>query len=108
MDTKLLKKLEFETITNKLAFFCETDIGKEIATSLLPSFCFSDVEHKLEETNEACFLFNQLEKELHFYTFSTSLCIKKLGSGQFLNLKELLNVANLLRNSRVLKDIFLS
>ena len=106
MNTKFLKKLEFDIIINKLASFCETDIGKKIASSLLPSYSFSDVEHRLEETKEAYLLIHRLEKEPHFFTFFSDLYVKKLESKQFLSLKELLNIAHLLRNSRVLKDVF--
>ena len=103
MDTKFLDKLEFNIIINKLASFCETDIGKGFAFSLLPSFSFDEVNKKLEETNEAYLFLHSIEKEPNFFTFPIDLYRKKLESMQNLNLKELLNVAYMLKNARRIK-----
>ena len=106
MDTKILNKLEFNIIINRLSLLCETSIGKEISNSLLPSFNFSEVKNLLDETNEAFSFLHYLENEPHFFAFPINLCIKKMQSKQYLTLSELLNIANLLKNSRTLKDTF--
>ena len=106
MDIKFLKKIEFEIIIDKLANFCETDIGKNIAFSLLPSFSFDEVKHRLNETDEVCSLIRHITKEPHFFSFYMDLYCKKIYSNQSLNFKQLLNIAHLLENSRKLKNVF--
>ena len=53
MNQIYLEKLEYNKILEKLASFCHTYIGKDLALSLLPSSDRNNVEKTLSETMEA-------------------------------------------------------
>ena len=106
MDITFLKKLEFEKIINNLSSFCETNVGKDFALSLFPSFSFEEVNYRLNETDQAFFVYRNLDDEPHFFTFYIDMYIKKIESSNYLSCKELLNIARLLENARLLKNIF--
>ena len=48
-----LEKLEYPKILEKLANYCKSNIGKELASSLLPSKKKEEVQSLLSQTEEA-------------------------------------------------------
>ena len=56
MQSHSLKKLEFSNVLTMLLSFCQTYMGKDICTHLLPYHTQEEVEEKLQETTEAIIL----------------------------------------------------
>ena len=50
MQSHSLKKLEFSNVLTMLLSFCQTYMGKDICTHLLPYHTQEEVEEKLQET----------------------------------------------------------
>lgn len=101
-----LKKLEYDKILNLLKGNAITTLGKEKCENLIPSFNKEDVEKLLSETNEATII--SLRKGLApiFDIDDSVLIFKKLESSISLLPKELLNLGNILKISRNLKEYF--
>lgn len=53
MDAKVLNKLEYQEIIQRLVGYCSTNYGKEKAGQTMPSADIYDINHKLDETSEA-------------------------------------------------------
>lgn len=101
-----LKKLEYDKLLNLLKDFAITNLGKEKCLNLTPSFDKDIVKNLLNQTDEAMNL--SLRKGIPPISEieDISLALKKLKSGNFLSNEELLNIANILKLSRQLKDYF--
>lgn len=101
-----LNKLEYDKILTLLSTHSKTYLGKEFCLNLIPSNSKDKVETLLKETNEACTL-SFRKGNLPISNFEDiSLPIKNLESNISLNAKSLLDIANILRLSRDLKDYF--
>ena len=99
-----LDKLEYNKIIDLLSNFCTTYIGKNLAFSLVPSFKKEKVQRLLNETFEATNLITR-KGNLPIYDISDITAhLKKLESDVSLSCKELLEIANILKLSRELKD----
>ena len=106
MINKNLYRLEFNKILDILADFCITNAGKKMALELLPSCNKEHVEQSLLETSSA---FNILIKKGNLPITilpDIDVYIKNLKSGNFLSAKGILDVANVLKTSRLLKEYF--
>ncbi len=108
MDVKYLEKLEFNRICEKLEEFAKTYIGRNICLNLMPLEDKKDIVKSLKQTTEASILIyrkgniplDEIENILPH--------IKKLNASATLSIKELLNLAHVLKVSRVLKEYFSS
>lgn len=106
MINKYLDKLEFNIIVESVSNNCHTFIGKSIANKLEPSTNTEKVSAMLNETSEACELIHSLGGFPLEFIDDLSLPIKKLESSIPLNAKFLLNMANVLKNSRELDSYY--
>lgn len=106
MINKYLDKLEFNIIVESISNNCHTFIGKSIANKLEPSTNTEKVSSMLNETSEACELIHSLGGFPLEFIDDLSLPIKKLESSIPLNAKFLLNMANVLKNSRELDSYY--
>lgn len=108
MSTKYLETLEYNKIIEILSKYCKTYIGKENLVELMPSFNFEIVSHLLAETNEA-FNLNIRKSSIPLAEIpNIGLWIKGLESYSILSTKALLEVTQVLKISRELKEYFYS
>ena len=106
MKDNNLQKLDYNLILENLSLYCKTYLGKDFCNSLTPSSDAAKVKKLLNETEEA-FNFMLRKGNIPLYEISDiSISIKKLDSGNFLFAKELLEIANILKLARNLKDYF--
>ncbi|OON95366.1 MAG: hypothetical protein ATN36_08520 [Epulopiscium sp. Nele67-Bin005] len=103
MNTKALYKLEFHKIREMLAAYAITDIAKESILNLIPTSNPSEVKLLQQETQQA--LTMSLKKgRLPIGKFNEiTTASKRLGVGAILNSQELLNMAKVLKASRLIK-----
>lgn len=106
MNTNHLEKLEFYKILEQLSNFCYTSYGKQLAEKLLPSDNKDTVSLLLQQTQEAMNISARNSFPSFYNAFDINISLKQLESGQTLNTKNLLNLANILKNSNELKDYF--
>lgn len=101
-----LNKLEYDKILTLLSSNSKTYLGKVLCLDLKPSNSKDKVVTLLKETDEACTL--SLRKgNLPISDFEDiSLSVKNLESNISLSAKALLDIANVLRISRDLKEYF--
>lgn len=101
-----LNKLEYDKILTLLSSNSKTYLGKVLCLDLKPSNSKDKVVTLLKETDEACTL--SLRKgNLPISDFEDiSLSVKNLDSNISLSAKALLDIANVLRISRDLKEYF--
>ena len=102
MIEKYLNKLEYNVIIEKLASFCHTYIGKEIAFKLEPYTEKEKVQKALNETSDALKLTHSMGSFPIGEIDDMSLIIKRIESSMCLSAKSLLEVATLLKTSREL------
>lgn len=108
MDVKYLEKLEFNIVCKKLEEFAKTYIGRDICLNLMPLESKKDIIKALKHTTEASTLIyrkgniplDEIENILPH--------IKKLNASATLSIKELLDLAHIIKVSRVLKEYFSS
>ena len=101
-----LEKLEYEKILEKLASFCHTYIGRELALNLEPSYKKDRVKKLLDETLEADSLISRKGNLPIVEIENIESSLKKLESNNSLSQKELLDIAKILKLVRELKDYF--
>ena len=106
MNTSHLEKLEFYKILEKLSSFCTTEQGKNLVKELLPSNNKEKVSSLLNETLEAINLSSRNSFPSFYNAQDITISLKQLESGQSLNTKSLLNLANILKNAEKLKEYF--
>ena len=106
MNTNHLEKLEFYKILEKLSSFCTTEQGKNLVKELLPSNNKEKVSSLLNETLEAINLSARNSFPSFYNAQDITISLKQLESGQSLNTKSLLNLANILKNAEELKEYF--
>lgn len=106
MEKIYFEKLEFNKIREILNIFCTTYIGKDLALSLLPYSNKNDVLKAGKQTTEASILIYRKGNLPIYGIENISLHLKNLNSMISLNQKQLLDLANNLKTSRVLKEYF--
>ncbi len=106
MKTCNLEKLEYNKILDMLSQLCHTYIGKKFALQLKPSFQKEQVEKLLKETLEATNLIVQKGNLPLTEIADISPSFKQLESKVSLSAKMLLNIAQLLKLARELKQYF--
>ena len=105
IDNNLLK-LEFNFIQKQLSLFCKTYIGKDFSMQLIP---FSDKNKVIKELNETEEAFNYTIRKgnIPIYDISDiSLLLKSLESSSPLSAKGLLEIGQVFKLSKDLKDYF--
>ena len=103
MDKKLLEKLEYPKILNKLESHAATSIGKAYAAEAIPSSNLEEVRHRLAGTDEAAAI-DRMKGAAPFGGITdirTSL--KRANIGGTLSAHELLAVADTVQGGRRVK-----
>lgn len=108
MEVKYLEKLEFNKICENLETFAKTYVGKDISHNLLPLNNEKEIIKALKQTTEASTLIYR-KGNLPIDEIENILPqIKKLNASVSLSIKELLDLAHILKVSRQLKEYFSS
>jgi len=108
MNSKIINTLEFNKIQNILINYAITDMAKETIKKLAPSSNILEVQKSQNETTEATnYLLRQQDIPLSPISDLKQI-FYKMKLGGFLNIIELLKIADVLRISRKLKNSFFS
>ena len=99
-----LNKLAFNEIIEKLKSYCNTYIGKDIASLLVPSNKKDVVKNSLEETNEAMSLALRASFPNFMEIKPIDVSLKRLASGLTLTSSQLLNLKNIFQLASNLKN----
>ena len=102
MNIKYLEKLEYNLIKEKLASFCKTYLGKNKALRLEPDIYPNLVQRNLDETNAILELSNRLGKLPISNIDDLSETLKRIESQSSLTSFGLLQMLDVLMNSREL------
>lgn len=106
MQTTYLEKLEFNKIKNTLSSYAQTNNGKKMCLDLYPSSNKEKVQKALDETTEAVSLIYR-KGNLPLETIGDiSTYILNLKNQNFLSSKALLELATLLKTSKILKNYY--
>lgn len=108
MDNKSLEKLEYFKILEKLSSFAITENGKEKALNLLPLTSKNEIIKSLNQTTECSNLLYRKGSIPIAEIENITEHIKKLNSFLFLNAKQLLDLAKILKISKNLKEYYFS
>ena len=108
MDLKTLEKLEFNKICNILKGYCITYIGQNYAQNLMPLENIKEIEKAQKQTTEASILLYRKGSVPVSEIEDITTHVKKLNSGLFLSIKQLLDLSKILKISYNLKDYFSS
>ncbi len=106
MNTNHLEKLEYDKILENLSNYCTTEYGKNLVKELSPSNEKLQVTSLLQETLEGINLSRRNSFPSFYDASDITVSLKQLESGQNLNTKSLLNLANILKNAEELKSYF--
>ena len=106
MNQIYLKKLEYNKILEKLAAYCHTYLGKNMAMSLLPSNNKLEVVSLLKETSEAVNLMDRNSTPPISEIDDIGIYIKLLESSSTISAKALLSICNILEMSEELSSYF--
>ena len=98
MFSKYLEKLEFNKVTENLATYAKTFIGKKYCNSLYPFNDKNKVIKALNETNEAVIL-RYKKGNIPIYEISEEIeiCLKTLKSNKILSIANVLNIGQFVR-----------
>ncbi|WP_309121137.1 endonuclease MutS2 [Paenibacillus sp.] len=100
MDQKLLEKLEYPKILNKLESHAATSVGKALAAAALPSGDLEEVRHRLAGTDEAAAI-DRMKGAAPFGGITDiRASLKRAAIGGTLSAFELLGVADTVQGGR--------
>jgi len=108
METKYFEKLEFNKIREILESYTITFLGKRIALNLLPMQNKNDIEKSINQAFEASNLIYRKGNIPVYEIEDITKYLKSLEAKQSLNAKALLDLAQILRISKNLKNYFFS
>ena len=108
MNLKTLEKLEFNKICDILKSYTITYIGNSLAENLKPLNSKKEIEKAQKQTTEASILLYRKGSIPVSEIEDITPHIKKLNSGLFLSIKQLLDLKKILNTSSNLKDYFTS
>ncbi len=108
MNLKNIEKLEFNKICKILESFAVTYIGKNYSNNLKTLSSINEIVKAQKQTTEASILLYRKGSIPMCEIENTTEHIKKLNSNLFLNIKQLLDLANILKLCSDLKDYFFS
>ena len=100
------KKLEYDKILEILSKYCVTYMGKELARNLRPSNTPKKVQEMLDETFEAVNLSYRNSMPGFYEIDSIDIEIKNLESNNTLSCKSLINLKNIFKLAKELKEYF--
>ena len=103
MNDKTMKVLEFDKVRNILESFAASILGREHIHKLKPSTDFGVVSSRLKETTDGVSFILKFGQPLLGGIKDIRGSIKRLSMNGILNCKELLDTADTLRTSRMLK-----
>lgn len=106
MKNLYLKKLEYDAVLEKIASYCHTYIGKDLAYNLFPSNNKENVKKMLNETSEAVRLIERNSTPPISEIANIEVYLKLLESSTQISAKALLDIANILEVSAELKKYF--
>lgn len=106
MNLKYLEKLEFNKILEILKDYAITEQGKILCLNLLPLSNKKNIEKALKETTEGTILLLRKGSIPISPISDIDLIIKKLISTNTLSAKSLLDLANILKIARNLRDYY--
>ena len=106
METKYFEKLEFNKIKEILEDFCVTFLGKKIALELLPMSSKGEIEKAGNQTFEASNLIYRKGNLPIYKIEDITKYLKILEAKNSLNSKALLDLANILKTAKNLKNYF--
>lgn len=106
MNLKYLEKLEFNKILEILKDYAITEQGKILCLNLLPLSNKKNIEKALKETTEGTILLLRKGSIPISPIADIDLIIKKLISTNTLSAKSLLDLANILKIARNLRDYY--
>lgn len=106
MKENYLEKLEFNKIIEKLSLFCDTFLGKDLATKLQPSKNIDEVKHSLSETEEAISVMYKCGIPPLSEIANHTETIKILESFGTLSAKSILGLAHIFKIAEDLKKYF--
>ncbi|HZG55302.1 endonuclease MutS2 [Paenibacillus sp.] len=103
MDKKLLEKLEYPKIINKLESFAATSVGKAFAAAAVPSGELEEVRHRLAGTDEAAAVDRMKGAAPFGGIVDIRASLKRSAIGGTLSAFELLGVADTVLGGRRVK-----
>ncbi len=106
MEQKYLDKLEFNKVLQMLDQYALTYIGKEMVKSLRPCTNKNEVQRTLKETIEADVLIHRIGGIPLGEMDNINIHLRTLETGGTLSIKQLLELANILKMSRELKEYY--
>ena len=106
MNNSSLKILEYNKILEILSTYTKTYIGNKLAMELKPSFDVLEVTNLSLQTNQALDMINKYGVPPIGEFNDVSIHLKKLSGDNILSIKEILDLANVLKMSRELKLFF--
>ena len=106
MNQIYLEKLEYNKILEKLASFCHTYIGKDLALNLIPSSIKSEVEGSLAETLEAVSLIERTSAPPISEIDDINFYIKSLESSNAISAKALISICSIIEMANELINYF--
>ena len=101
-----LQKLEFNKILDILQSYCLTNMGKDMAYSLLPKNTKQEVAQLLAETDEAINLIYRNSTPAFSNIEPIDITLKNLENGATLSCKSILNLCLIFKLSHNLKEYF--
>ena len=108
MNKKYLDKIEYYKILEMLSEFTSTRIGKEMALGLIPYTNLDDAKKALAQTSECDVLLYRIGTPPISDMADITIYIKVLEAQGSLSAPSLLELANVFKMSRELKDYFTS
>ena len=108
METKTLEKLEFNKICDLVKNYAVTENGKKLSENMLPLESKTEIEKELSRVSEASNLIYRKGNPPFSEIADITEIVKKLNSGLFLSIKQLLDLTTILKTASALKEYFYS
>lgn len=106
MNNNYLEKLEYNKILEILSSYAKTYIGKKLSLELKPSFNAIDVSNLQLQTNQALDMLYKYGNPPIGDFNDVSIHLKKLESNNSLSIKEILDLAHVLKMSKELSMFY--
>ena len=106
MSDKCFEKLEYNRILDILGGFAKTYLGRRLISNLKPSFDVLEVSNLQLQTSQAVDMVNKYGNPPIAELNDVSLHFKKLTGDSILSIKEILDLATILKMSREVSHFF--
>ena len=104
MDKRVLEKLEFPRIKERLGQLTSSSLGRELALALGPAFDLEVIAHRQQETTEARSILRNFEQVPLGGISDIRPALGKVKMGGSMDLRELLATADVLTAGRLLQE----